>query len=92
MAPARPPHAQQSESDVKVGFIGLGKMGVVMAQRLVEAGHEVMVYNRTAAKLAPLTAAGATAAAWVEEAATHGGLVLTMLADDAALDAVARSR
>lgn len=73
---------------MRVGFIGLGKMGAVMAQRLIEGGHEVMVYNRTALKLTPLVAAGAEAAASAGEAARHGGLVLTMLGDDAALEAV----
>ena len=32
---------------MKVGFIGLGRMGQVMARRLIDAGHEVGVYNRT---------------------------------------------
>jgi hypothetical protein len=40
---------------MKVGFIGLGRMGQVMARRLVDGGHEVGVYNRTAEKMKPLT-------------------------------------
>ena len=40
---------------MKVGFIGLGRMGQVMARRLLDAGHEVGVYNRTADKTKPLT-------------------------------------
>ena len=40
---------------MKVGFIGLGRMGQVMARRLIDAGHEVGVYNRTPDKLKPLT-------------------------------------
>ena len=39
---------------MKIGFIGLGKMGTAMAGRLLDAGHEVGVYNRTAAKAEPL--------------------------------------
>ncbi len=73
---------------MKVGFIGLGKMGVEMAKRLIDGGHEVMVYNRTASKLEPLVAAGAKAAGSVAEAAKFGGVVLTMLGDDKALEAV----
>jgi 3-hydroxyisobutyrate dehydrogenase-like beta-hydroxyacid dehydrogenase len=76
------------ESEVQVGFIGLGRMGEVMARRLVDAGHEVTVYNRTASKLASLTAAGAKAAPSVGDAARSTGLVMTMLSDDAALASV----
>ena len=39
---------------MKVGFIGLGRMGEAMARRLLEGGHEVGVYNRTAEKMKPL--------------------------------------
>ena len=39
---------------MKVGFIGLGRMGQAMARRLIDGGHEVGVYNRTAEKLKPL--------------------------------------
>ncbi|HLK71726.1 MAG TPA: NAD(P)-dependent oxidoreductase [Steroidobacteraceae bacterium] len=74
---------------MKVGFIGLGLMGSAMATRLVQAGHEVMVYNRTAAKLAPLVALGAQPAQSITAVAQHGAVVLSMLADDAALAAVA---
>ena len=41
---------------MKVGFIGLGRMGQAMARRLIDGGHEVGVYNRTAEKLKPLVA------------------------------------
>lgn len=74
---------------MKVGFIGLGLMGQAMAPRLLQAEHELMVYNRTREKLAPLVALGAQPAASIAEAAQYGGIVLSMLADDAALAAVA---
>ncbi|HWG76291.1 MAG TPA: NAD(P)-dependent oxidoreductase [Steroidobacteraceae bacterium] len=74
---------------MKVGFIGLGLMGQAMATRLVQAGHEVMVYNRTREKLAPLLALGAQPAASIAEAARYGGIVLSMVSDDAALTSVA---
>jgi 3-hydroxyisobutyrate dehydrogenase-like beta-hydroxyacid dehydrogenase len=76
---------------MKVGFIGLGRMGGAMAGRLLEAGHEVGVYNRTAAKLKPLTDAGAKVVDSIKAAATFGDAVFTMLTDDAAaLDVVGR--
>jgi 3-hydroxyisobutyrate dehydrogenase-like beta-hydroxyacid dehydrogenase len=76
---------------MKVGFIGLGRMGGAMARRLLEAGHEVGVYNRTAAKLKPLTDVGAKVVDSIKAAATFGDAVFTMLTDDAAaLDVVGR--
>ena len=44
----------------RVGWIGAGRMGAQLATRLIEAGHDVAVYNRTAAKAEPLAALGAT--------------------------------
>ena len=43
---------------MKVGFIGLGRMGEAMARRLIDGGHQVGVYNRTPAKLKRLTVKG----------------------------------
>jgi 3-hydroxyisobutyrate dehydrogenase-like beta-hydroxyacid dehydrogenase len=74
--------------DMKTGFIGLGNMGAAMAGNLVRAGHEVTVYNRNPDKAAALLGLGARRAATVAEAC-RGDVVMTMLADDAALDAVA---
>ncbi|HTQ76201.1 MAG TPA: NAD(P)-dependent oxidoreductase [Burkholderiales bacterium] len=74
---------------MKVGFIGTGRMGRAMARRLIEAGHELAVFNRTPAKAAELVQAGARSAASIARAAQHGDAVFTMLADDAALEDVA---
>jgi 3-hydroxyisobutyrate dehydrogenase-like beta-hydroxyacid dehydrogenase len=68
-----------------IGFIGLGKMGQGMAANLVNAGHTVTVYNRTAAKADTLARQGATRARSVAEAC-RGDVVVTMLADDAAVE------
>ena len=77
---------------MKVGFIGLGRMGSAMARRLIEAGHEVGVYNRTPEKLKDLTALGAKPVDSIKAAATCGEAVFTMLADDAAVtDVVSRT-
>jgi 3-hydroxyisobutyrate dehydrogenase-like beta-hydroxyacid dehydrogenase len=73
---------------MKVGFIGLGRMGGGMAANLLEAGHEVTVYNRTAEKAGPLAAQGANIAAGVADAC-RGDAIVTMLANDEALAAVA---
>jgi len=74
---------------MKVGFIGTGRMGRAMARRLIEASHDVAVFNRTAAKAAELVQAGARSAASLAHAVRYGEAVFTMLADDAALDEVA---
>jgi 3-hydroxyisobutyrate dehydrogenase-like beta-hydroxyacid dehydrogenase len=68
-----------------VGLIGLGGMGTGMAKSLLRAGHRVTVFNRTRARAEALRADGATVATTAAEAC-HAGIVMTMLADDAALE------
>jgi 3-hydroxyisobutyrate dehydrogenase-like beta-hydroxyacid dehydrogenase len=70
---------------MKVGFIGLGRMGHAMARRLLDGGHDVGAYNRSAGKMKPLSDAGAKAMASIKAAADFGEAVFTMLADDAAV-------
>lgn len=77
---------------MKVGFVGLGRMGQAMAKRILDAGHEVAAYNRTPEKLKELAAAGAKVAKSVAEAASFGEAVFTMLTDDAAVGEVARQK
>jgi 3-hydroxyisobutyrate dehydrogenase-like beta-hydroxyacid dehydrogenase len=73
---------------MKVGFIGLGNMGLGMAANLLKAGHELIVYNRTPEKAKALLAQGARQA--IDPAdASHVDIVITMLSDDAALKKVA---
>lgn len=72
---------------MKVGFIGLGHMGIGMAANLLKAGHDVTVYNRTRTKVDALVARGAKAAASVSDAC-RGDAVITMLADDDAVERV----
>src|SRR5262245_14053785 len=74
---------------MKVGFIGLGRMGQAMAKRLLDAGHDVGAYNRTPEKLNDLAAAGAKVVGSIGEAARYGDAVFSMLADDEALQDVA---
>jgi 3-hydroxyisobutyrate dehydrogenase-like beta-hydroxyacid dehydrogenase len=73
---------------MKLGFLGLGQMGVGMAANLVKAGHDVTVYNRSPGKADPMTAQGATEAKSVADAC-HGDAVITMVADDKALESMA---
>ena len=72
---------------MKVGFIGLGHMGAGMAANLLRAGHEVTVYNRTPGRARALVEQGAHAAAQVADAC-RGDAVITMLADDGAVEGV----
>jgi 2-hydroxy-3-oxopropionate reductase len=65
----------------RVGFIGLGIMGKPMARNLMEAGHELTVYNRSPEKAEELGEAGATVAASPREAAENSDVVITMLPD-----------
>lgn len=71
----------------RIGFVGLGNMGAAMAARLLEAGFDVTVYNRSPAKAGALAGRGATVADTVAEACS-GDVVITMLANDDAVDAV----
>jgi 3-hydroxyisobutyrate dehydrogenase-like beta-hydroxyacid dehydrogenase len=72
-----------------VGLIGLGNMGSAFAERLLEAGYPLHVYNRTAAKAKDLAAEGAVPADSAADLAGRVDVVLTSLADDGAFEAVA---
>lgn len=71
-----------------LAFCGLGRMGAPMAARLLDAGHEVRVWNRTRGKAGALVDAGATEAGSPAEAAAGAEVVVTMLADRAAVEDV----
>src|ERR1700683_103817 len=78
---------------MKIGFIGLGNMGAAIAANLLRAGHEVAVWNRSQAKAHALIDAGAALAGAAlaptpKAAAADREIVITMLADDAALKSV----
>ena len=74
---------------MRIGFVGLGRMGRPIARRLLAAGHDVAVYNRTPGPVRELADAGAQAAASVAAACDGRAVVLTMLADDVALAEIA---
>jgi 3-hydroxyisobutyrate dehydrogenase len=71
-----------------IGVAGLGAMGAAIAARLLEVGHQVTVWNRTAEKTKPLAAAGAKLAATPAELASAVEAAITILTDGAAIDAV----
>src|SRR5579883_1032883 len=75
-------------AQLKVGFIGLGHMGSGMAASLLKHGHELTVYNRTPAKAQALVEQGAIRAESVADAC-RGDVIITMLADDHAVEEVA---
>ncbi|HEY0300301.1 MAG TPA: NAD(P)-binding domain-containing protein, partial [Rhizomicrobium sp.] len=76
------------QAGADIGFIGLGVMGAAMARNLLRAGVKLIVWNRSAAKTAPLRAAGARVAADPADLLRQVRIAILMLADDAAIDAV----
>jgi 3-hydroxyisobutyrate dehydrogenase len=73
---------------MKVGVAGLGMMGAAIAQRLIEVGHTVTVWNRTIDKVKPVVAAGAIQAATPTALVGASEAIITILTDAAAIDAV----
>jgi 3-hydroxyisobutyrate dehydrogenase len=67
-----------------IAFIGLGAMGSRMAANLIDAGHSLRLFNRTAARCEPLQARGAVVCASPAEAAQGAQFVISMVADDVA--------
>jgi len=73
---------------MRIGIAGIGKMGTAIALRLIEVGHELAVWNRSADKVRPIVAAGATAAPTPAALSREAQAVITILTDAAAIDAV----
>jgi 3-hydroxyisobutyrate dehydrogenase-like beta-hydroxyacid dehydrogenase len=73
----------------RVGFAGLGALGAGIAQRLIDAGHEVVGWNRTREKAEPLLAAGMGWAESPRELAASVDVLFTMLTNTAAIEAIA---
>ena len=81
--------ASSQASTQQLGFVGVGTMGRPMAQRLIEAGHTVIVFDRDDAAVAELKAIGAQAAASVKEVADTARIVFTSLPTPAIFTQVA---
>ena len=73
-------------SKLTVGCAGAGTLGAAIMRRLVDCGHDVRVWNRTAARLEPVLAAGATAAATPADLARAADLVIVCVTDGAAVE------
>ncbi len=73
---------------MKVGVAGLGRMGSAISKRLIEVGHEVVVWNRNQNKTKALAAAGAAVAATPSELAAHVETIITILTDAGAIASV----
>src|SRR5437762_12923128 len=73
---------------MKVGFIGLGSMGLPIARHVLQAGHTVVVYNRTRSRADALKPLQPTVADSAAGAARSAEVLVTMVADDAALEDV----
>lgn len=71
-----------------IGFIGLGKMGEPMARNLLRAGYKLRVYNRTSAKAQALAGEGAEVVATLRDIIEPDGIVVSMVANDHALEEV----
>lgn len=73
---------------MKIGVAGTGRMGFAIAQRLLALGHRVSVWNRTREKAEPLAAEGASVAATPAELAEASEVVITIVTDAAAIEAL----
>jgi len=76
---------------VKVAFVGIGRMGLPMAGNVLRAGHDLTVFNRTASRCDPLRDDGATVASTAAEAVRDAEVLVTMLADPAAVEDLVKS-
>ena len=76
----------QGERRMRIGVAGIGKMGAAIAARLMEVGHDVVLWNRTPDKAKAIS--GATVAATPAELAKTSEAVITILTDGAAIEAV----
>jgi 3-hydroxyisobutyrate dehydrogenase len=77
-----------AEGDMNIGIAGTGRMGIAIAQHLIDCRHAVSVWNRTAEKAKPAQAAGAELAGTPAELAARSEVVITILTDAAAIEAV----
>jgi 3-hydroxyisobutyrate dehydrogenase-like beta-hydroxyacid dehydrogenase len=74
---------------MKIAMLGMGRMGRAFAGRLLEGGHELIIWNRTKGKAAEVISAGARQADKIAEATAPAEVILTSLANDDAVRAVA---
>jgi 3-hydroxyisobutyrate dehydrogenase-like beta-hydroxyacid dehydrogenase len=73
---------------MQIAFLGLGKMGTAIASLLIDKGHSLTVWNRTASAADPLVQRGAVLASPPTEAVRSAEIIFTMLTDDSAVEDV----
>ena len=76
----------------KIGFIGIGLMGLPMAKNLLKAGYELKAFNRTESKAEPLREFGGKISKSIKEVVSDNDVVITMLTDDNSVDVVMNSQ
>ena len=72
----------------KIGFIGIGLMGLPMAKNLLKAKYELKAFNRTIKKAEPLKEFGAEISQSIKEVVSNNDIIITMLTDDVSVDQV----
>ena len=82
---------ESANTKATIGFIGLGQLGLPIATNLFQAGYPLLVHNRTASKADPLVALGAKSVSRAVDAVPNGGIVVTLLWDDASVESVVTS-
>ena len=83
------PTGATSQPVEKLGYLGLGLMGAPMSRRLLNAGYEVTIWNRSSDKTTPLVEAGAKRAASPREVAAQASIIFMCVTDAAAVEQVA---
>jgi 3-hydroxyisobutyrate dehydrogenase len=73
---------------LSIGIAGVGRMGAAIAERLIEVGHPLTIFNRTKEKLKPLRDVGAKIAESPAELVRHVDTIITILTDGAAIEAI----
>jgi 3-hydroxyisobutyrate dehydrogenase len=81
-------HGADQPQAEKLGYLGLGMMGFPMTRRLLNAGYEVAVWNRSSGKATALVEAGARVAAKPQDVASAASIIFMCLTDAAAVDEV----
>ena len=75
-------------TDKKIGFVGLGIMGIPMSKNLIKAGFDLTVWNRTASRMDEIVSAGAAAGASAADVAARSDVTITMLTDSPVVEEV----
>ena len=75
----------------KIGFIGIGLMGLPMAKNILKAGYNLKVFNRSQSKAEPLKEFGAEISPTINDVVNESDVLITMLTDDTAIDDVMNS-